>query len=491
MKLFLLIFFTFTVIVYSQDEFTKWKEQYVGELKKWKTVRDEDFKKFVEKKDKEFATYLKKNWTLVKTEFPIILEKPKPDTIPTFIQPNIETKPKKIKTKLLTEIKSAFQEQKKDCEPLLPRDEIVKPVYDSIRIIFFDTPIYVNLDKNFLISSLAKINNLGLSEFFLKMSKTEYLLLLQELTQIKTKYKFNDWAYALFVKRVAAVLTSDENTTRALVWFLMIKSGYDVKIGYKKDKVFTLIYTENVVFNTTYYSFKGKRYYILDFENKKQASLESIYVYDMNYSYSIKPFDFIIYETPLFKLNSKNRDINFRYNKVDYKLPSFYNENLIQFLKYYPQVNLEVYLRSTVSNELLIAPIEKLRELIKDKSEYEKVNLILKFVQLGFNYKTDQQQFNREKWFFPEEVISYKFSDCEDRSILFTHLVKELVGLNVICLEYPSHVATAVYFTENIKGDYILFNNKKYVICDPTYFGSDVGHSMKKYVNQEANVKVP
>ena len=36
----------------------------------------------------------------------------------------------------------------------------------------------------------------------------------------------------------------------------------------------------------------------------------------------------------------------------------------------------------------------------------------------------------------------------------------------------------AVCFTEDVEGDYLMLGNKKYIACDPTYIGADIGMSM-------------
>lgn len=61
--------------------------------------------------------------------------------------------------------------------------------------------------------------------------------------------------------------------------------------------------------------------------------------------------------------------------------------------------------------------------------------------------------------------------------------MKSIVGLEVIGLEYPNHIATAVGFTVDVEGDKVTFGNKKYVICDPTYMGADIGKGMDQFVN--------
>ena len=81
----------------------------------------------------------------------------------------------------------------------------------------------------------------------------------------------------------------------------------------------------------------------------------------------------------------------------------------------------------------------------------------------------------------PEETLYYPASDCEDRAILFSYLVKNLLGLKIIALDYPGHIATAVKFSANINGDAVEYNGQRYVICDPTYINADAGMSMPEY----------
>jgi hypothetical protein len=111
-------------------------------------------------------------------------------------------------------------------------------------------------------------------------------------------------------------------------------------------------------------------------------------------------------------------------------------------------------------------------------------------VQTAFEYKTDPEQFGREKPLFPDETLFYPFSDCEDRAILFAYLVRHMLGLDVVALDYPGHIATAVMFSTDIAGDSIVFHGKKYIICDPTYVNADVGASMPEFKNVKPNVIV-
>jgi hypothetical protein len=72
--------------------------------------------------------------------------------------------------------------------------------------------------------------------------------------------------------------------------------------------------------------------------------------------------------------------------------------------------------------------------------------------------------------------------------VLFAYLVQSLMGLDVIGLNYPGHVATAVCFNEEVAGDYFEVNGKRYVIADPTYINAPVGLTMPEYKNQQAEI---
>jgi len=71
---------------------------------------------------------------------------------------------------------------------------------------------------------------------------------------------------------------------------------------------------------------------------------------------------------------------------------------------------------------------------------------------------------------------------------LYTTLVRDLLHLKVVLLHYPNHLATAVHFDEDVKGDYLILNNEKYLVCDPTYIGALIGDAMPQFKNVTAEI---
>ena len=104
--------------------------------------------------------------------------------------------------------------------------------------------------------------------------------------------------------------------------------------------------------------------------------------------------------------------------------------------------------------------------------------MLLNWVQTGFVYEYDDKVWGHDRAFFAEETLYYPYCDCEDRSILFSRLIRDLLGLDVALIYYPGHLATAVCFDSDVSGDIMLINNRKFVVCDPTYIGAPVGAQM-------------
>jgi len=107
------------------------------------------------------------------------------------------------------------------------------------------------------------------------------------------------------------------------------------------------------------------------------------------------------------------------------------------------------------------------------------MNFVLHFVQKSFEYQIDDQQFGREKVMFAQETLYFEKSDCEDRAILFSYLIKELFGVGVIGVKYKDHMTTALNVP--MEGDLVRAGSRKFVVADPTYINATIGQSMPQY----------
>lgn len=172
------------------------------------------------------------------------------------------------------------------------------------------------------------------------------------------------------------------------------------------------------------------------------------------------------------------------------------NKNLLSFFNSYPTSEVggnfmtrwAMYANTPICKEAQNELYPQLKSHLSGYSQLEAVERLLNWIQTAFVYEYDDKVWGGDRAFFPDETLYYPCCDCEDRSILFTRLVRDLLGLRCILIYYPGHLASAVNFTNPVNGDYINVNGNKFVVCDPTYIGASVGHTMPDMDNNSAKV---
>ncbi|MCF8367739.1 MAG: hypothetical protein K9G76_01760 [Bacteroidales bacterium] len=492
-KILLLLISSFFIgfISYSQT-FEEFKKQQQDGLEAMKKQQEEfikkmqgEFNEYVKQRDKEFADYLKNQWKefeAVEGEEPP--EKPKPDEIPAYeevpdrvetwakvpaIVPTIDINPEKEKQVVVPQIRKSDEQS----------FDKAKMAFD-----FFGFKIILDYDQQFKFEPPAAINPGTISGFWEKMSGTNYSGLIAELEMYKTQMNLNDWAYYLLVDEFSKNLyAGSDNGQNLMKWFMLNRSGYKSKLAYANNKVSLLVPSIYTVYSKSYLNIQNQNYYVM-----RDLGAMDIFTYEKDYPGAGKLIDFSIKSPLNFDKKIVNKSLGFVYKDKPYSLNISYNQNLIDFYKDYPQVNINIYFDAAVSPETKESLLESLRPVVNTMSETEAVGFLLKFVQTSFNYKTDQQQFAHEKFFFPEEILYYPYSDCEDRSVFFAYLVNELLNLKVVGLEYTGHIATAVNFSAPIEGDYVMYHDEKYTIADATFINAPIGLTMPEYRKKEMKI---
>jgi hypothetical protein len=183
------------------------------------------------------------------------------------------------------------------------------------------------------------------------------------------------------------------------------------------------------------------------------------------------------------------RELKFEYRDKKYAFRVPIDRRVIAFMDTYPVTDLQWYFLAATSDGTRTSLARELRAATTGMNEDEALNLLLRFAQTAFAYKTDEDQFGREKYMFVEETLSYPYSDCEDRAVLYAWLVREVLGGEVVGLSYPGHVATAVRVRNMKPGAATVdYEGKRYVVADPTYIGADVGMAMPTYAHVRPDI---
>jgi len=458
----------------AQDKFKEGKATDYGDLR-YKT-------------DNEFAQLLDQPWMKLK-----MLPGLKVDTTPKPLHTPFATVTQEDQEEYEDAVRESRPVQPVPPPPPVPEREpepIVKPppvppkpATEALNLTFFATPVALRYDPDFKTGSYQAIANSTISRFWQSMSQTDYNDFLRQAEQYRRSLKLNDWGYVQFLLDCGSnIYNRNSNNANLFTWFMLVKSGYDAKVGYDEKQVFLLLPSAENWYETPYFPISGKYYFVASPQGADD--LKTLRIYSGQYPGSARVIDLQLTESP-----ELQRAIKARTLKVgDDEIKVQYSQSIIDFYKQYPQSDLDLYLHAAVSPDVASSLLNGLQPYVSGKSEVEAVNFLLNFVQTSFAYETDDQQFGHEKFFFPEEVIYYKFCDCEDRSVLFAYLVKTLTGLDVIALDYPGHVATAVHFSDQIPGDDITWKGKRYLICDPTYIGALVGMRMPEYATVQPTV---
>ena len=149
-----------------------------------------------------------------------------------------------------------------------------------------------------------------------------------------------------------------------------------------------------------------------------------------------------------------------------------------------------IYANTPLSNVAKETLYPQLKQAMAALTQTEKVMVLLDWVQNAFVYEYDDKVWGDDRAFFADESLYYPYCDCEDRSILFTRMVRDLIGLPCLLVYYPGHLAAAVCLDEKVNGDYIMVGNKRFVVCDPTYINAPIGATMPGMDNSSAKVIV-
>ena len=475
---------------------------YAQSYEEFLQSQNQEFSSFKEKRDKEFSNFLNKEWKAFKQSqgHRAYVEK-KPKTLPKApVKKVVKVKelPKVIEIKLtnakdksvkviqvkpkvqtkvvIAPVPITKQEPKEYTKIIIPtQSQKLKTLY----INYFGVNLEVHYDKSILISMNQNISKDEIASAWDEMAGSEYASTIKELKSISKKLQLNAWAEYLLVQKVSNALYEGKNEAKIFSWFVLLKMGYDAHVSYQAHKIILLLPIEGELYNTIYYTLNKKKYYAIDYYAKGKVG--SIMTYDNVYEGANKSIDFSLPVLPLFAQKKQDKRLVFRVQNNNKHVSLSYDENLLAFFQSYPQVSYRNYFSSPESGLLENSLRSSFKPLLEGKSQSEALDIILNFVQNAFKYKVDDKQFNREKVMFPSETIFYPYSDCEDRAIFFSYMVKILLNIDVVGLKYPNHMATAVLIDEKIQGEYVLAGNDEYIVADPTYINAGLGMSMPQF----------
>jgi len=455
---------------------------YEKEFNQYVKQNQKEFDDYKLRIEKEFSDYLRQTWKeftgkeIYKKE-----PMPKPKEPPKYVTGNKRDtgKVEMIITQKVSEIEApAFIAPP---EPLPPSKDI-KLACDTLA--YFGSMCLIGYDKNMLCDVPAVIDEKFIADFWDKVNKSAFDKLVSQIEDHCRLFNVNDWGYYLMAKKLSEDLYKNSNNGKILLrWYLLTRMGYRAKLGLADGSAFLLLPFTDKIYNCGGIWLNGMYYYNVE------SGVMRFKTYEKDFPEAVKQMDMTVHQPMNLAIDPAYKSTNFDYDGKTYPLKIKFNKNMVDYFKEYPKtLDLKVYFNSLPSLFFKESVDETFGPLLKGRSEKDAVDLLLSYMHFNFEYKTDQEQFGFEKFNFPEESMFYPYIDCDDRGVLFSYLVRELTNLEVIGLDYPQHVSTAVHFNENVDGNAVVYNNKKYVSCDPTYIGSTIGMMIPRFENVKPEV---
>ncbi len=347
---------------------------------------------------------------------------------------------------------------------------------------FYGRDFFINYDTAF---SIIKLNSIGpktIKTCFDFLLNTEYSSVIDQMTQICSQMNLSDWDYYCLVNEFSKKVSNRNNVQKLIAWFLLIESGYKVKIGYFDDELAILFASSQTIYNLPWFNIRGERYYAQLFDHDR------ITTYDLDYFKGNRSINIYNVKPLLFADAPKSKTIRFPFRGNNYSINLSYDQNYVDYYSKYPDIQVEYYFSIPVSTVFKESVEAEIAPLLRNKNQYESLFFLLSLVQYGFAYKTDTEQFDKEKYMVPEETIHYKYSDCEDRAILFSWLTSELLRLENIALDFNGHLCVAVELTDpGIKGNF-KYDGRDFIVCDATYSGAPPGVILPQYQLKAAKI---
>lgn len=471
----LLIFAVNEMLMANEDYFKAYSE-----FQKNAKAQYEDFRKSA---IDTYADFLKSAWAWYNSAPKITL--PKEKIVPPVIYENgdEEIAPKPVPYEDVLQVPEPMPEP----IPVIEINEDSTLLYNSVIVVLYATEIRVRCPKD-LVIDLKNPNGDKLAQSWLTLQENGIDLTVYDCLKARSIYGLCDWAYMQLCEHVGKTLYGETNEGVLVGAYIYAVSGYQMRLAMSgSGRLYMLVGCDYKIIDTGWYEIEGYSFY------PRLCSEDSLIVCSASFE-DEHPLSLVIDREQKFKNDeSVPRKLT---SSIGVEVSSTVNKNLINFFNEYPTAiygddfgtRWALYANTPMSDDTKRMIDSSLIKAIKGKDLQTSLNVILNFVQTAFEYEYDDKVWGDDRAFFSEETVYYPYADCEDRSILFARLVRDILGLDVVLVYYPGHLATAVCVPEYIRGDYLLFERKRYIVCDPTYIGAPIGVTMPEMNNETAKI---
>ena len=443
-----------------------------------------EYTDFRDQANAEYTRFLRAAWDYYKAAPAISRPEEQPVPPTPYVEPTVQQEPKPLPHEDVSPI-PAPQPQPEPIAPIIENDESVT----LIQISLYGTKLSFRHPRAHRIS-LRNPSNDTFARTWEELASAQYDNLIYDCLRAHNDFQLCDWAYIQMLKTLSEQVYGPSNEAVFLRAFIFAQSGYTMRLAISEaGKLYMLIGSQYQLYDQRYFELDGMYFYPMEETEEGLRICSGAFEKEQPMSIYINPEQKFAMNGTYTPERNSNQGISVKCTV---------NQNSIAFYNEYPtgQIGGDCgtrwanYANAPMEECVRLTLYPALQNAIRGVTEKQAVAKLLNWVQTAFEYEYDDKVWGQDRAFFPSETLYYPYADCEDRSVLFSRIVRDLLGLDVVLLYYPGHLATAVCFNQEIKGDYVIVENRKYIICDPTYIGAPIGATMPGMDNQTAKVIV-
>lgn len=481
-KSFLLISLLFGLSMFTSSAQT---DDFYAQYEKFSKHAKAEYEDYRAQCNAEYVKFLERAWK----EYKVLpsIPRPKDEVVPPTIMPRQDKNKKQAKEIPIENVVSPILS--------LPQPKPISPIYENDKVeeknfsfSYMGTTCEVRLPKDLNIR-MSGCESCMIATIWKQLATNAMDNTIRDFLALRLKMQLCDWAYLNLIDTFAQAFCGHGNEAVIMAAFIYSQSGYKMRLGRDCEKLYLLYGSKHGIYEKGYIVIEGINYYPLDDKVERMEISDFSFPQEQSMSLYIENAQkFTIRPSAKRKLASE------QYHDVT--IDSQVNLNLIQFYNTYPSSEVngnfmtrwKMYADTPMDESVSQMLYPDIKNKIEGLSDVQAVNQILNWVQTAFQYEYDDKVWGHDRAFFAEETLYYPYCDCEDRAILFTRLVRDLLGLKCILVYYPGHLASAVCLKQQVNGDYISLDGDVYTICDPTYIGAPVGITMPEMDNRSAKV---
>lgn len=445
------------------------------------------YDQFRQKAITDYAAFMRKAWQSFEAHPALTLpeEKKVEPIVAPQRNPQDEKKSQPVRVDGAPVVMPAIPQQSVPTNAIHEQDE-EESEYVDFEV--YGTPMHVRFTHREQFS-LPNLEPATVANVFERLQSADYNNTIRDCLELRMRHQLCDWTYLKMLEAFSKACFSSSDEATLLMAFIFQQSGYQMRLGVADGSLMMLFASRHVIFGRTYFTIGNETFYPYGRNVQTMKICEAAYPHESPLSLLVPQAQMLAED-----MTEERRLTSEAYSDLSFDVSV--NRNLLTFCSEYPSSTLNddlmtrwtAYANTPLEAHISASLLPALQEKLNGLSEREAVERLLNWVQTAFNYEIDNKVWGHDRAFFAEETLYYPYCDCEDRSILLSRLVRELLGLKTILVYYPGHLAMAVGFSEEVEGDYIELDGKRFVVCDPTFINASVGMTMPDMNNQTAKV---